>query len=50
VEKNEGKGTGMAESTGLSLELMGNNARPSPREGINFIVVQISMLADRKRK
>jgi hypothetical protein len=46
VKKDEG----MEESTGFSLELMGNNDRPSPREGINFIVVQIPMLADGKRK
>jgi hypothetical protein len=36
VEKDEGIG----ESTGFSLELMGNN----------FMVVQIPMLADGKRK
>jgi hypothetical protein len=38
------------ESTGFSIELMGNNDRPSPRKGINFIVVQIPMLADGKQK
>jgi hypothetical protein len=38
------------ESTGFSIELMGNNDRPSPLEGINFMVVQIPMLADGKRK
>jgi hypothetical protein len=46
VEKDEG----MAESTGSSLKLMGNKDQPSPREGINFMVVQIPMLADGKRK
>jgi hypothetical protein len=46
VEKDEG----MGKSTEFSLELMGNNDRPSPREGINFIMVQIPMLADGKRK
>jgi hypothetical protein len=34
----------------ISLELMGNNDRLSPLEGINFIVVQIPILADGKRK
>jgi hypothetical protein len=50
VEKDEGKGTEVAESTGFSLELMGDDDRPSPREGINFIVVQIPMLTGGKRK
>jgi hypothetical protein len=44
VEKDEGIG----ESTGFSIELMGNNDRLSPREGINFMVVQIPMLAEGK--
>jgi hypothetical protein len=43
VEKDKGMGN----STGFSLELMGNSDRPL--EGIKFIV-QISMLADGKRK
>jgi hypothetical protein len=46
VEKDEG----MGESTGFSLELMDTNDRSSLREGINFIVVQIPMLTDGKRK
>jgi hypothetical protein len=46
VEKDEG----MGKSTGFSLQLMDNNDRPSPIEGINFMVVQIPMLADGKRK
>jgi hypothetical protein len=46
VEKEEAVG----KSTGFSIELMGNNDRPSPLEGIYFMVVQIPMLADGKRK
>jgi hypothetical protein len=39
----------MGKSTGLSLEFPGNNDRLSPLEGIiNFIMVQIPMLADGK--